>query len=602
MKKTSYLQFGWHSHVPYVLNNNNYYKENRRRACSKWIIDSVNGFTEYYKIFESVPKFASFVSISGQAVAQFAALAEMDSNLKNYLVSLNFRFSEIDELKYKARNILENTKRYAANERLELIGTGFNHPIMPFLNEDDFFGEIERTRAIYREYFGVQDIQGFFPPESCVSKRDIDLYTRSGLKYLVLEDPAYVDVEEEFTKPAHSNGYILHNEGSAQPLHCFHRNRAVSLLSWLSNYDEHAVNPHDQGHARRDIAYKKADDSVERSKAEFEHIFSNAQHQHRNLTNPHQFAKLLVSLSGSHFAQDESCKHTSLMLWTDHEYLGNAAHIFPLIHQAVRILADNNHFHEGQRLNLEFATLKQYHKLVSTEENTANIKVKQGSWCSGLMLADAYVETRHDGTHVYAHGAISEPFSNWKSFTSHYNLAKQNYDKVRAVIKREKLEDQALEDLLERIADKILVASTSCFYGWFPPVYRLIPAFELLKDVHESLEKVKAWVNYDDTDTAVHWNDDALLALNSRIQQLKLSNRMGRDGCIERVETTIAEAQSIFRLHQTDHYALAYQLLINASRELDDIFEDIDRQGQLFREPNDPWDLWRRTLVNQEYV
>lgn len=602
MKKEAYLQFGWHSHVPYVLNNNNYYKQNRKEACSKWIIDSVNGFTEYYKIFEDAGAFSSFLSISGQAVEQFVSLAEMDPALRSYLHSLNFHDHYVGEIQHKAINLLENTKRYATNGRLELIGTGFNHPIMPFLNEDDFFREIEKTKNIYKEYFGVQNIQGFFPPESSVSKRDINLYTQSGLKYLVLEDPAYVEVEEAYTKATHSNGYILNNEQSDTPLFCFHRNRAISLLSWLSDYDDNTHHHGTAANSRGDISYKKFDDSVDRSKTEFESIFSDADHKYQNFANPKQFVHLLVGLIGRKLSENKDCQHAGLMLFTDHEYLGGAARIFPLIHAAVKLLAINNHSSKGAHLDIKFSTLNDYYQLVREDESAANIKLKQGSWCSGLMLSDAYLETKDDGTHVYSHGALAEPFSNWKSFSSHYNLAKQNYEQVLSVVKRENIQDKELHELLANIDSKMNVAWTSCFYGWFPPVYRLIPAFELLKDVHESLTKVKAYLQYDDNATAVHWNEDALQALNSRITQLKLGGRAGRDGCIQRVEFTIDQARQIFSLHQTDSYAHAYQLLINASKELDDIFEDIDFKGELFREPNDPWDLWRRDLINEEYV
>jgi hypothetical protein len=268
----------------------------------------------------------------------------------------------------------------------------------------------------------------------------------------------------------------------------------------------------------------------------------------------------------------------------------------------VKLLANNNHSSKGQHLDIKFSTLRDYYQRVSEAEGAANIKLKQGSWCSGLMLSDAYLETKENGTHVYSHGALAEPFSNWKSFSSHYNLAKQNYLKVLAVVQREQLNDRALNDLLDTIERKMNLAWTSCFYGWFPPVYRLIPAFELLKDVHESLTRVKAYVQSDDHDTAVHWNEDALQALNSRLVQLRLGGRGGRDHCIAQVEAIIDQARQIFLLHKTDSYANAYQLLIDAAKQLDDIFEDVDRKGELFGEPNDPWDLWRRPLVNEEYV
>lgn len=596
MKNTVHLQFGWHSHVPYVLNNHNYYRENRREGCAKWIFDSVAGFTEYFKIFDEVEAFSSFLSISGQAVEQFAALAEMDAHLRNYLLALNYKNSYLDQIKQQSISLLDKTRHYAGSGRLELIGTGFNHPIMPFLTEDHVLEEIERSRRMMRDYFGVATVQGFFPPESCISSRDIDLYARSGLKYLVLEDPAYMEVGRPFTRASNNNAYLLTETDAALPLYCFNRNRPVSLLSWLSDHEESSFRDGAASNSRSDIRYQQLDHSVERTKAEFASIFGDAKHQSKNHTNAAQFANLIHGLIARHMHDSCGEQPSGIMLFTDHEYLGAGAAVFPRMHEAVRLLA---HERRGD-CQVNFSTLRQYHELVEQTRAIANIQVKQGSWCTGLMLSDGLVAAREDGIKLYSHGTLAAPFANWRSFSFHYQLARAHYRAVRDAAVAANAAP-AIHRTLDQLAGLLDVACTSCFYGWFPPVYRMIPAWELYKQIHEGLSTMTRTFGSPVDLAALAWDDNALAALRGRIVQFKLGVDADHT-CVKRIELSILCARNIFYLHQTEFAHQAYQFLINAAKELDDLFEEANYNGVLFQEPNDPWDLWKRELVEGEYV
>jgi hypothetical protein len=592
------LQFGWHSHVPYVLNKNNYYRENRRELCAQWIIDSVNGFTEYFKIFDDVTAFSSFLSISGQAVEQFVALAEMDAGLRGYLQALRFPRHQLDEIKGRAISLLEKTRHYVANGRLELIGTGFNHPIMAHLHEDDFCREIERIKALYREYFGVTHLAGFFPPESSIGQRDIPLYAANGIQYLVLEDPAYMDLAGTGSGPAGSNCHLLTGRAAPATLHCFSRNRALSLLSWLSDDMQGCAAEGAAPRVRPDIRYRKHDDSVDRAKREFDQLFSGAQHGPRNATTPRQFVDLVGTLARQQL-EEHGTQQASLLLFTDHEYLGGAADIFPRMHEAITLLANGSTV--GTGLNVRFSTLREAYGSGNPVADAQEIQLRQGSWCSGLMLSDAYLETLGDGTHVYAHGTIADPFSNWKSFSFHYQLARHHFNEVAALVGQSHAPDSGCGTQLSRLDDMLCLASTSCFYGWFPPVYRLIPAFELFGSLHAQLSAMRNKLGHAAPCRGPQWDERALAALQGRLTQFKLSAE-GDQACIQRIELSMLCARNIFFLQQADHYASGYQMLASAAKELDNIFEEADIAGTLFQEPNDPWDLWNRRLVSEDYV
>ncbi|UAA37190.1 hypothetical protein KIH87_10560 [Paraneptunicella aestuarii] len=597
--KTTQLQFGWHSHVPYVLNENNYYSEDKKAQCSKWILDSVNGFSEFYKIFRDNKDFKSFISISGQTIEQFLALAEMSEETFNFLRNTSLGELEIMQVRDMARNMLQNTRHYVANGRLELIGTAYNHSIMPFLSVDDFRNEVEKILRAFEVHFGVTDVQGFFPPESCITERDIEIYQACGIKYLVLEDPTYMDTRGGFRRRS-GNFYSLDREGEQSRLGCFHRNRAISLLSWLSEY-ENIGNTGKNNSVRQDVQYARLDGSVDNSILEFEDVFTRSKHTERNSINPEQFADIVKSLSINESDEGQEDANHSLMLFTDHEYLGSSHRIFPLINQAIGRICEANSKEEN--LSLQFCTLNEsYRGIENTKIKKQTVSLLKGSWCSGLMLADAYLKDIKDNQFLYSHGTICEPFANWKSYSYHYDLISAHMAYVFEHMTPVSEASDHQKVLINQITSLLDVTKTSCFYGWFPPVYRLKPAYTLLMKLHGILADFYQESNENTFVIDVAWHDGAIKPIISRIQQLKMSDSAHLQPQIREAEKKIQSAKTILKSGVNYQCSIGYRHLCEATDLLEEIFELIDSEERLFMEPNNPWDLWDRKLVDGVYV
>ncbi len=76
--------------------------------------------------------------------------------------------------------------RYAQMHAIELVGTGYFHPIFPWISVSDWRDQIDAGYAIISETFGRAP-RGFWPPEMAFTMEMIPLLVRAGFDYVIVD-------------------------------------------------------------------------------------------------------------------------------------------------------------------------------------------------------------------------------------------------------------------------------------------------------------------------------------------------------------------------------------------------------------------------------
>ncbi len=93
---------------------------------------------------------------------------------------------EIVDLYRSCVDIPAMLERYRAAANIELLGTGYYHPIIPLIPRADWSEQIALGRSIIEEVFGYAP-RGFWPPEMAFSMEMIPLLARAGYTYALVD-------------------------------------------------------------------------------------------------------------------------------------------------------------------------------------------------------------------------------------------------------------------------------------------------------------------------------------------------------------------------------------------------------------------------------
>ena len=76
---------------------------------------------------------------------------------------------------------------YQNRSIIEILGTGYYHPVFPLITEADRDEQIARWQGIARHLFWRNQFQGFWPPEMGFSMELIPLLRRHGFRYVLVD-------------------------------------------------------------------------------------------------------------------------------------------------------------------------------------------------------------------------------------------------------------------------------------------------------------------------------------------------------------------------------------------------------------------------------
>lgn len=72
-------------------------------------------------------------------------------------------------------------------EIIEILGTGYYHPVLPLIPKEDWPAQLERWLSIGRHLFWRHDFRGFWPPEMGFSLELIPQLRRAGYQYALVD-------------------------------------------------------------------------------------------------------------------------------------------------------------------------------------------------------------------------------------------------------------------------------------------------------------------------------------------------------------------------------------------------------------------------------
>jgi hypothetical protein len=178
--------FLWHMHQP------NYYPgENilQTQAAGHYSFSVVDVHNQRYGPYTSWPRDAIQAGLSlAHLGAQVSFTGSLIENL-NVLeaAGTNGGMWNNWEASYKQA---ANWDTSLGNPRLDLVGFGYNHPLMPLLDERDMRMQIKLHKHVHQQTWGpgVPYSKGIFPPENAFAERIIPALQAEGIEWALVDN------------------------------------------------------------------------------------------------------------------------------------------------------------------------------------------------------------------------------------------------------------------------------------------------------------------------------------------------------------------------------------------------------------------------------
>ncbi|MFX1256578.1 MAG: hypothetical protein ACFFAN_01865 [Promethearchaeota archaeon] len=99
-------------------------------------------------------------------------------NINGVLIELFYEFGLEDTM--------ELVKNLVSENKLEILGTGIYHPILPLIPKKEVYRQIQKNEEINRKEFGNSwQRKGFFPPELAISSKIAKIVYELGYKWVI---------------------------------------------------------------------------------------------------------------------------------------------------------------------------------------------------------------------------------------------------------------------------------------------------------------------------------------------------------------------------------------------------------------------------------
>lgn len=177
-----YIAFQWHLHQPIYQPGQSVVESQNSGTFSYNLYDIFNSRSGPYTSWPSnaVNKMLSMsnagvqVSLSGSLIEN---LNVMEANAKGF-----------SGWKSSWNNMVSK-KTSLGNQRLEMVAFGYNHPLMPLIDNVDIQKQIEKHKAVFASNFpGMPYAKGIFPPENAFEEQIIPALKASGLDWVMVDN------------------------------------------------------------------------------------------------------------------------------------------------------------------------------------------------------------------------------------------------------------------------------------------------------------------------------------------------------------------------------------------------------------------------------
>lgn len=183
-KPPIYISFLWHMHQPVYFPGESAVQTDAAGRYAYSIADIHNQRRGPYTtwpwqavqkgIAAGLPHFGAQVSFSGSLIRNLDALESAgNANFQNWKSAWLASRAETTAL---------------GNPRLDLVGFGFHHPLMPLLTGADIRAQIQEHRSAVAAAFPGRYSRGIFPPENAFSPRIIPALVAEGLQWVLVDN------------------------------------------------------------------------------------------------------------------------------------------------------------------------------------------------------------------------------------------------------------------------------------------------------------------------------------------------------------------------------------------------------------------------------
>jgi hypothetical protein len=91
------------------------------------------------------------------------------------------------------------------NGAYSFAGTGYYHPVLPLLEQQDSLQQILRQRQAYENVFGVKEQAGFFPPELSIAPWNIPAIKKAGYQWAFVDQIHYMRAMKDYPWTSQEN-------------------------------------------------------------------------------------------------------------------------------------------------------------------------------------------------------------------------------------------------------------------------------------------------------------------------------------------------------------------------------------------------------------
>ncbi len=195
--------FLWHMHQPVYYPGESI---TQTEAAGHYSFSVEDVFNQRFGPYTTWPKDAIQ---AGLALANLGAQVSFSGSLIENLNTL-----EAAGVNGGMWNNWESTYKTAAswdtslgNPRLDLVGFGYNHPLMPLLDTRDIRMQIKLQKQIYQQTWGpnVPYSKGIFPPENAFSERIIPALVAEGLEWALVDNIHFDRATQNYPYTSASN-------------------------------------------------------------------------------------------------------------------------------------------------------------------------------------------------------------------------------------------------------------------------------------------------------------------------------------------------------------------------------------------------------------
>ncbi len=178
-----YIAFQWHMHQP-IYNPGQTVMETHEAGVMSY--DLLDVFTSRTGPYTNWP--AQAVNKLIAAGLPGGAQVSFSGSLVENLNVIQSKTSHFSNWKSNWTNMIDK-KTELGNQRLDMVGFGYYHPLMALIDEEDTRKQIQKHRDCFAENFpGMSYSKGIFPPENAFEEHMIPALVKEGLEWVMVDN------------------------------------------------------------------------------------------------------------------------------------------------------------------------------------------------------------------------------------------------------------------------------------------------------------------------------------------------------------------------------------------------------------------------------